>query len=78
MLSTQVSDCFSFFNFRNRDLAADDDQVALGVGLAGDAAVFVLGQTGVEDRVGNRVANFIGVTFTNGFGRKDETTSHEI
>ena len=48
---------------RDRDLAADDDDVALGVGLAGDAALAILPKTGVQDGVGNGVANFIRMTF---------------
>ena len=46
-----------------RDLAADHHDVALGVGLAGDAAHRILRQTGVKDGVGNGVANFVGMAF---------------
>ena len=63
------------FGFRS-DLAADDDDVALGVGLASDAAMGILHQARVEHRIGNGVANFVGVTFPDGFGRKNETTRH--
>ncbi len=62
--------------FRNRDLAADDDQVTLGVGLAGDAAVFILLQTGVENRIGNGVANLVGMAFADRLGGKDKTSRH--
>ena len=60
----------------DRDLAADDDDVALGVGLAGDAALAILPQAGVEDGVGNGVANFIRMAFAHGFGSKNETSKH--
>ena len=55
------------FRFRG-DLAADDDNIALSVSLARDAAVWILRQTRIEHCVGDCVANFVGVTFSNGFG----------
>ena len=55
------------FRFRG-DFAADDHDVALGVSLARDSAVRILRQARIEHRVGDCVANFVGVTFTNGFG----------
>ena len=57
------------------DFAADDDDVAFGVGLASDAAVRILRQAGVEHRIGNGVANFVRMAFADGFGEKcnDET-----
>ncbi len=58
------------------DLAADDDDVALRVGLAGHAAGRVLRQAGVEHGVGNGVANLVGMSFTDGFGGKDVTAGH--
>jgi hypothetical protein len=48
------------------NLAADDDDVALGVGLARDSAISILSETSVEHRVRNRVTNFIRMTFSNG------------
>ena len=63
--------------FRNRDLAADDDHVAFCVGLAGNAAVFILLQTGIENGIGDGVANFVGVTFTDRLGGKDKASRHE-
>src|SRR5438067_7376554 len=59
-----------------RDLAAHHHHVALGVGLAGHAALFVDGQAGVEYGVGDGVTNFIRMTFANGFGSKNETSEH--
>ena len=61
-----------------RDFAADDDEFALGVGLAGHAAFRVLPQTGVQHGIGNRVADFVRMAFADGFGRKDETTKHDV
>ena len=58
------------------DFAAHDDDIALGVGLAGDAAVRVLREAGVEDGVGNGVANFVGMAFANGLGGENETSRH--
>jgi hypothetical protein len=60
----------------NRDLAANDNDVAFGVGLAGDPTMSILRDAGIKDRVGNCVANFVGVTFTDGFGRKNVTARH--
>jgi hypothetical protein len=58
------------------NLAADDDDVALGVGFAGDPAMRILREAGIEHRIGNCVANFIWVTFPDGFGRENVTTRH--
>jgi len=49
-----------------RDLAADDHDVALHERLARHAAVLVLRQAGVEDRIGDGVAHFVRMTFTDG------------
>ena len=58
------------------DLAPNDYEVALRVSFTGDPAPAVLPQAGVEDSVGNGVANFVRMTFANGFGSKNETTEH--
>ena len=63
---------------RNRDLTADDHDVALGVGLAGHAALAILPEAGVQDGVGNGVANFVRMAFANGFGSKNETSKHVL
>ncbi len=63
------------FGFRS-NLAADDDDVALGIGLASDPAMGILRQARIEHRIGNRIANFVGVTFPDGFGRENVTTRH--
>ena len=60
----------------NGNFAADDDDVAFGVGFAGDPAMFIAGQAGIENGIGNRVANLIGVAFANRFGGKNEATRH--
>jgi hypothetical protein len=59
-----------------RDLAADDDHVRLDVGLARNAAELVLRQAGIKDRVGNRVGDFIGMSLTDRFRRKDVSVAH--
>ena len=58
------------------DFAADHDQVALGVGLARDAAAGILRQTGVEDGVGNCVADFVRMAFADGLGGEYEVFAH--
>ena len=58
------------------DLAADDHHVRLDVGFAGDAAELVLRQAGVEDRIGNRVGDLVGVPLTDRFRRKDVSVTH--
>ena len=58
------------------DLAADDHHVRLHVGFAGDAAELVLCEARIEDRVGNRVGDFVGVTFADGFRREDVSVAH--
>ena len=69
-----VLELLTLLQIRDRNFAADDDDVALGVGLAGDAARFILPDAGVEDGVGTGVTNFIRVTFPDGFGREKTTT----
>jgi hypothetical protein len=51
--------------------------MALGKSLAGDTAFRILPETSVEHGVRNGVANFIRMTFTDGFGSKNETTKHD-
>ena len=58
------------------DFAADHDQVALGVGLAGHAAARVLRQAGVQHGIGNGVADFVRMAFADGLGGKDEVLAH--
>src|SRR5206468_8913641 len=55
-----------------RDLACEHDRVALAQGLAGDAALRVLLEAGVEDRVGDVIADLVGVTLGYRFGRERE------
>ncbi len=51
------------------DLARDHDQAGGHQGLAGDAAVGVLGQDGVEDGIGNLVGDLVGMAFGDRFRR---------
>ena len=48
------------------DLSGDDDEAGAGEGLAGDAAVRVFGEAGVEDGVGDLVGHLVGMTFGHG------------
>ena len=56
-----------------RDLAGEDHVVALDQRLARDAALRVLLEAGVEDRVGDVIADLVGVTFGHRLGRERET-----
>ena len=58
-------------NFRNGDFTAHDHHIALHKGFAGHAAFGIDREAGVENCVGNRVANFVRMTFANGFGGKN-------
>ena len=58
----------------NGDLTADHHDVALGVGLAGDAAHRIQCQACIEDGVGNGVADLVGMAFADGFGGEDVAT----
>ena len=58
------------------DFAADDHDVGLRVGLAGDAAELVLREAGVEDGVGDRVADLVGMALAHGFRREDVVFAH--
>src|SRR6266699_2997521 len=50
------------------NFASNDYDVALGIGLTRHATVAILRETGIEDGIRNRVANFIGLAFGDGFG----------
>ena len=55
------------------DFAGDDDEAGGGQGLARDAAVGVLLQAGVQDRVGDLVGDLVGMPFRHRFGRKQKS-----
>ena len=57
------------------DLPHDVDQARGRGGLAGHPAQGVLGQDGVQDGVGDLVANFIGMSLGNGL-RSEKTVAH--
>ena len=60
------------------DLTANDHQVALGVSLASHAAIRVLREAGVQDGIGNGIANFVRMALTDRLGRKDVVFAHAI
>ena len=53
-------------------MAQHHDHVGLGAGLAGDLAVGILGKAGIEDGVGDLVAELVGVALVHGLGREEE------
>jgi len=55
------------------DLTGDDDEAGAGEGLAGDAALGVFGEAGVEDGVGDLVGDLVGMTFGHGLTGEEET-----
>ena len=55
-----------------RDLAGDDDEAGVDERLAGDAAVRVVAQDGVEDAVGDLVGDLVRVALGHGLGREEE------
>src|SRR5207249_4297328 len=59
------------------DFPADDHQVAFCISLTGHATGWVLGQAGIQHRVGNRVANLVRMALADGFRRKDVIFAHE-
>ena len=58
------------------DFTGEHDHVAFDQCLAGHAAFFVLAEAGVEDGVGNGVANFVGVAFADRLGGKNVVRGH--
>src|SRR5947208_7823031 len=59
-------------------LPGEDDEIAFGERFASHAAQRILLKTSVENVIADGIANFIGMTFGNGFGRKDVTTGHGL
>ena len=59
------------------DFSCDDDEIGLNQGFAGDAAVRVLGEAGIEDCIGDAVADLIGMAFADRLRRKDKVPFHE-
>jgi hypothetical protein len=55
------------------DLAKDHDHACLGRGLTGNLGQRVLGQTGVQDGVGDLVSDLVGVTLTDRLGCEQES-----
>ena len=56
--------------------ATNDDEVGFGVGFAGNAAVTILFQAGVQHGIGDGITDFVGMAFADGFGGKDEVFAH--
>ena len=53
------------------DFPGQDDIASLAENLAGHAAIGILVKAGVQDRVGDEVADFVRVTFRDGFGGEE-------
>ncbi len=60
---------------RRRDLAGDDDEARRDQGLAGNAAVGVVRQDGVENGVGDLVGDLVGMPLGDRFRAEAEGTS---
>ena len=60
------------------DLAHDVDQARAGRGLTGHPALGVLGQDGVQDGVGNLVADFVGMPLGNGLRGEEIMSCHSV
>ena len=58
------------------DFPCDDDEVGLNKGFAGDAAEGVMGEAGIEHRIGDCVADFVGMAFADRLRRKDKVAFH--
>jgi len=59
------------------DFPCDDDEIGLNKGFAGDAAEGVMGEAGIEHRIGDCVADFVGMAFADRLRRKDKVPFHE-
>ena len=59
------------------DFSCDDDEVGFHESFAGDAAVRVLGEAGIEHCIGDSVADFVGMAFADRLRRKDKVPFHK-
>jgi hypothetical protein len=59
------------------DFSCDDDEIGFYEGFAGDATVRVLGEAGIEHRIGDSVADFVGMAFADRLRRKDKVAFHK-
>jgi len=59
------------------DFTCDDDEVGFYEGFASDATVRVLGEAGIEHRIGDSVADFVGMAFADRLRRKDKVAFHK-
>ena len=60
------------------DLAHHMDEAGAGCGLAGHAAHGILGQDGIQDGVGNLIADLVGMSFRHRFRGKQVVSCHRI
>ena len=61
-----------------RDFAGNHDEAGGDQGFAGDAALRVFGQNGVEDGIGNLVGDLVRMAFANRLGRKEKLSGHVL
>ena len=54
------------------DFTENHDHVRLGRGFARDFRIWILGQDGIQDAVGNLIGEFVRVAFVDGFGREEK------
>ena len=65
-----------FTDLGNGDFAPYHDNVTFYKGLAGNAAFWIDAETGIQDRIGNGIANFVRMAFANGLGGENITVRH--
>ena len=70
-----ASDCRDIRVGGSRDLTGDHHGAGGHQGLDRHSAVRIIGQQGVEDCVGNRIRDLVGVPLRDGFGREQATHS---
>ena len=58
------------------NFASQHDEVAFCEGFAGDPTQWILLEAGIKNVIADGIANFVGMTFGDGFGGKNVTVRH--
>ena len=59
------------------DFTTDHDHIAFDKGFASHSARFVLCEAGIQNGVGNGIANLVRMAFTDGFRRENVIFAHK-